>query len=197
MELLYLFNDFALDTKRRELCRGPERVSVAPQVFDLLEYLIRNRERVVSKDDLLASIWHGRIVTDSALSTRINAARSAIDDSGEDQRLIRTLPRKGVRFIGAVREEQEPALAQQRTCPSMIFPDRPSIAVLPFANMSGDPEQDYFADGVVEEIITALSRCSGSFVVARNSSSHTRVDQLMPARLRAAEAQVGIDGRCV
>jgi TolB-like protein len=103
-------------------------------------------------------------------STRINAARSVIDDSGEDHRLIRTLPRKGVRFIGAVREEQEPAPAQQRTCPSMMFPDRPSIAVLPFANMSGDPEQDYFADGVVEEIITALSRCSGLFVIARNSS---------------------------
>jgi TolB-like protein len=176
--LLYLFNDFALDTDRRELRRGPQLVSMAPQVFDLLEYLIRNRERVVSKDDLLATIWDGRIVSDSALSTRINATRCALDDTGEEQRLIRTLPRKGVRFIGVVREEQKPApvqapeqaIAAERPSPALPLPDRPSIAVLPFANMSGDPEQDYFADGMAEEIITALSRCSWLFVIARNSS---------------------------
>jgi TolB-like protein len=174
--LLYLFKDFALDTERRELRRGPQLVSMAPQVFDVLEYLIRNRERVVSKDDLLASIWNGRIVSDSALTTRINAARCAVDDTGEEQRLIRTLPRKGVRFIGAVREEQrfaaaeKPKVVAEYAIPALIFPDRVSIAVLPFANMSGDPEQDCFADGVVEEIITALSRCSWLFVIARNSS---------------------------
>src|ERR1700686_2194278 len=107
--LLYLFNDFALDTDRRELRRGPQLVSMAPQVFDLLEYLIRNRERVVSKDDLFASIWDGRIVSDSALTTRINAVRSAVNDTGEQQRLIRTLPRKGLRFVGAVREARDAA----------------------------------------------------------------------------------------
>jgi TolB-like protein/Flp pilus assembly protein TadD len=169
--LLYLFNDFALDTDRRELRRGPKLVSMAPQVFDLLEYLISNRERVVSKDDLLASIWDGRTVSDSALSTRINAARAAIDDTGEEQRLIRTLPRKGIRFIGTVREERKPGPSQgPAERPTLTLPDRPSIAVLPFANMSGDPEQDYFADGMAEEIITALSHCSGLFVIARNSS---------------------------
>jgi TolB-like protein len=174
--LLYLFNDFALDTDRRELRRGAKLVSVAPQVFDLLEYLIRNRDHVVSKDDLMASIWHGRIVSDSALSTRINAVRFAIDDTGEDQHLIRTLPRKGVRFIGAVREGQKPmqesegATAPDHLGRALALPDKPSIAVLPFANMSGDPEQDYFADGMAEEIITALSRCSWLFVIARNSS---------------------------
>jgi TolB-like protein len=176
--LLYYFNNFALDTDRRELRRGPQLVSMAPQVFDLLEYLIRNRERVVSKDDLLASIWDGRIVSDSALSTRINAARCAIDDTGEEQRSIRTLPRKGIRFIGVVREEQKPAPAQEpkgaiaaeRPSPALPLPDKPSIAVLPFVNMSGDPEQEYFADGMAEEIITALSRCSWLFVIARNSS---------------------------
>ena len=92
--MLYLFEDFALDTDRRELRRGPARVALAPQAFDVLEYLIRNREHVVTKKDLLASIWDGRIVSESALSTRINAARCAIDDTGEEQRLIRTLPRK-------------------------------------------------------------------------------------------------------
>src|SRR4249920_296727 len=100
----YLFEDFVLDAGRRELRRGAVLVPVAPQVFDLLAFLIRNRERVVSKDDLIASIWDGRIVSESALTTRINAARVAVNDSGEDQRLIRTLARKGVRFVGTVTE---------------------------------------------------------------------------------------------
>jgi TolB-like protein len=176
--LLYLFNEFALDTDRRELRCGAKLVSVTPQVFDLLEFLIRNRQRVVTKDDLLAAIWDGRAVSDSALTTRINAARCAINDTGEHQTLIRTLPRKGVRFIGSVREEQKVALSQAQgeatttlhPGPTLALPDKPSIAVLPFANMSGDSEQDYFADGIAEEIITALSRCSWLFAIARNSS---------------------------
>jgi len=174
--LLYLFEDFAFDTDRRELRRGRTLVPMAPQVFDLLEYLIRNREHVVTKDDLRASIWDGRIVSESALSTRINAARCAIADTGEEQRLIRTLPRKGVRFVGAVRAERPPEVViatnapAEQPRPALSLPDRPSIAVLPFTNMSGDPEQDYFAEGMAEEIITALSRCTWLFVIARNSS---------------------------
>jgi TolB-like protein/Flp pilus assembly protein TadD len=169
---LYLFEDFALDSDRRELRRGSVVVPIAPQAFDLLEYLIRNRERVLSKDDLIASIWDGRIVSESALSTCINAARSAINDTGELQRLIRTIPRKGMRFVGSVREEHKPeALAGAGSeQPRLPLPDKPSIAVLPFQNMSGDPEQEHFADGTVEEIITALSRFSKLFVIARNSS---------------------------
>ena len=107
--MLYRFEDFALDTDRRELRRGQTPVPVAPQVFDLIAYLIRNRERVVGKDDMLAAVWSGRIVSESALSTRINAARSAIGDDGETQRFIRTLPRKGFRFVGEVREERTSA----------------------------------------------------------------------------------------
>ena len=102
----YLFEDYALDTDRRELQRATDVVVVTPQVFDLLEYLIRNRERVVSKDDLINAIWNGRIVSDAALTTRLNAARSAIGDTGEKQRLIKTLPRKGFRFVGTVQEAQ-------------------------------------------------------------------------------------------
>jgi DNA-binding winged helix-turn-helix (wHTH) protein len=109
--LRYLFEDYAFDTDRRELHRGADVVSVAPQVFDLIEYLIRNRERVVSKDDLIGAVWSGRIVSDAALTTRLNAARSAVGDSGEQQRLIKTLPRKGLRFVGAVQEAQRPAIA--------------------------------------------------------------------------------------
>ena len=105
--LRYLFEEYAFDTDRRELHRGADVVSVAPQVFDLLDYLIRNRERVVSKDDLIKAIWNGRSVSDAALTTRLNAARSAIGNSGEEQRLIKTLPRKGFRFVGQVREARE------------------------------------------------------------------------------------------
>ena len=338
--MLYSFEDFSLDTARRELRRGGVLIALQPQVFDLLEYSIRNRDRVVSKDDLLAAVWNGRIVSESTLSTRINAARSAIGDSGEEQRLLRTAHGKGIRFVGAVREEEEnvrklaaifaadvagysrlmgqdeagtlrrlttcraildkliathrgrifgsagdsivadfasavdavqcavavqDAIAQDsasrppdeqmrwrigvhvgdvivqgenlfgdgvniaarlealaesggicisgtvrdqlgnklplavsdlgeqqvknitqpvhvyrvaasgatqaaETPAAPLLPDKPSIAVLAFQNMIGDLEQEYFADGMVEEIITALSRYPSLFVIARNSS---------------------------
>jgi DNA-binding winged helix-turn-helix (wHTH) protein len=109
--LRYLFEDYALDTDRRELHRGDGVVPLAPQVFDLLDYLICNRVRVVSKEELINAIWNGRIVTDAALTTRLRVARSAIGDSGEQQRLIKTLPRKGFRFVGVVQEPQMAAVA--------------------------------------------------------------------------------------
>jgi TolB-like protein len=174
--LLYLFEECVVDTDRRELRRRGNLISLEPKVFDLLVYLIEHRGRVLSKDDLLASLWDRRIVSESALSTCMNATRSAIGDSGEEQRLIKTLPRKGVRFVGEVREEPAQTRAavtevsSELPTPHLSLPDRPSIAVLPFTNMSGDSEQDYFADGMAEEIITALSRCSGLFVISRNSS---------------------------
>src|SRR5689334_25388191 len=112
----YVFEEFAFDTDRRELHRGVSIVSVAPQVFDLLDYLIRNRERVVSKDDLINAIWNGRSVSDAALTTRLNVVRSAVSDTGSEQRLIKTLPRKGFRFIGPAREEgrDSPAVVDTR-----------------------------------------------------------------------------------
>jgi TolB-like protein len=174
--LRYLFEEYAFDTDRRELHRGADVVSLAPQVFDLLDYLIRNRERVVSRDDLINAIWNGRYVSEAALTTRLNVARSAVGDSGHEQRLIKTLPRKGFRFVGPVLEAQEPAGAAaadnpvESPKPALALPDKPSIAVLPFENMSGDPDQDYFADGMVDDIITALSRFKSLFVIARNSS---------------------------
>jgi TolB-like protein len=174
--LRYLFEEYAFDADRRELHRGMDVVSVTPQVFDLLDYLIRNRERVVSKDDLINAIWNGRSVSDAALTTRLNAARTAIGDSGEEQRLIKTLPRKGFRFVGTVREVQRPAGAatadnpMEPPKPALTLPDKPSIAILPFTNLSSDPEQEYFADGVVEDIITGLSRSKSLFVIARQST---------------------------
>jgi TolB-like protein len=176
----FLFADHTLDTDRRELRRGSEPIAVEPQVFDLLVHLVQNRDRVVSKDDLIASVWGGRIVSDSTLTSRINAARRAVGDSGEDQKLIRTIARKGLRFVGSVLIQPngaEPAPAagpllevHEQSRPALPLPDRPAIAVLPFTNMSGDPEQEYFSDGISEDIITALSKLRWFFVIARNSS---------------------------
>ncbi|HTE97376.1 MAG TPA: winged helix-turn-helix domain-containing tetratricopeptide repeat protein [Bradyrhizobium sp.] len=176
----FLFDNHALDTDRRELHRGSERIAVEPQVFDLLVYLVQNCERVVSKDDLIASVWHGRIVSDSTLTSRINAARKAVGDSGEDQKLIRTVVRKGLRFVGAVHAKSngaEPAHAagplddvREQSRAGLPLPDRPAIAVLPFINRGGDAEQEYFSDGISEDIITALSKLRWFFVIARNSS---------------------------
>src|SRR5581483_4461883 len=157
--LRYLFEDYALDTDRRELRRGADVVSVAPQAFDLLVFLIRERERFVSKDELIAAVWDGRIISDSALTTRLYVARSAVGDTGGGQRLIMTLPRKGFRFVGTVREEQGPS----RTSNAGIFlesgraafavPDRPSIAVLAFTNMSDDLHNGLIAEGIAEDVV--------------------------------------------
>jgi TolB-like protein len=169
----FVFGDQALDVDRRELRRGSGAVAVEPQVFDLLVYLLENRDRVVSKDDLIASVWGGRIVSESTLTSRINAARKAVGDSGGEQRLIRTIPRKGLRFVGEVRIEEHvptPVRTEPEPPAPLPLPDRPAIAVLPFTNMSGDPEQEYFSDGISEDIITALSKLRWFFVIARNSS---------------------------
>jgi TolB-like protein len=173
--LRYLFEDFEFDTDRRELHRGTDLVSIEPLVFDLLDYLIRNRERVVSKDDLINTIWSGRSVSDAALTTRLNAVRSAIGDSGEKQRLIKTLPRKGFRFVGTVQEAQRrtvepPGSAAHGGGTTLASAPRLSIVVLPFMNLSGDTEQDYFVDGVTENLTTDLSRVSGSFVIGRHTA---------------------------
>ncbi len=120
-----LFGNYAIDAARRELWHGAEAVQVEPQVFDLLLYLIRNRDRVVSKDELLSTIWHGRIVSESTLSSRINAARHAIGDSGEQQSLIRTIARRGIRFVGAVREESsEPSEVDSASVLPEVTPPR-------------------------------------------------------------------------
>jgi TolB-like protein len=177
----FLFAGHTLDTNRRELRRGSQLIAVEPQVFDLLTYLVENRERVVTKDDLIASVWSGRIVSDSTLTSRINAARKAVGDNGVEQMLIRTVARKGLRFVGDVRAQSEDAEQAQATGPAPVeshepappalpLPDRPAIAVLPFTNMSGDPEQEYFSDGISEDLITALSKLRWFFVIARNSS---------------------------
>jgi TolB-like protein len=174
----FRFSNHSLSVERRELRRGCDPVALEPQVFDLLVYLLQNRDHVVSKDDLISAIWGGRIVSESTLTSRINAARRAIADSGEEQRLIRTIARKGFRFVGEVRTQAADAgehgkpTAGDGSEPraALALPERPAIAVLPFTNMTDDPAQDYFSDGISEDIITALSKLRWFFVIARNSS---------------------------
>jgi TolB-like protein/Flp pilus assembly protein TadD len=175
--VVFRFGDHVLDVERRELRRGGEPIALEPQVFDLLVYLVRHRGRVVSKDDLIDGVWGGRIVSDSALTTRLNAARKAVNDSGAVQHVIRTMHRKGVRFIGEVSEDSEPAArtdpapaelaavaSEPRTAPRL------SIVVLPFANLSNDPDQQYFADGITGDLTTDLSRITDMLVISRNTA---------------------------
>jgi len=163
------FADCVLDPDRRELTRASVAVPLGPQVFDLLLHLVRRRAHVVSKDDLLEAVWRGRIVSESTITSHINAARAAIGDNGQAQRLIRTVARKGFRFVAEVSEDG-PEPAQVDGARPLPLPEKPSIAVLPFVNLSGEADQEYFADGMVEEIITALSRIRWLFVIARNST---------------------------
>lgn len=181
LTLQFAFDDFVLDQDRRELTLRGQVVAVGPQVFDLLLLFVSNPDRVVSKDDLLKAVWSDRIVSESTITSHINAVRKAVGDTGEEQRLVRTVARKGYRFVGQVNvenngQQHQPVINEQainaRQTPSsaLVLPDKPSITVLPFQNLSGDPEQEYFADGVVEDIIAALSRIRWLFVIARNSS---------------------------
>jgi TolB-like protein/cytochrome c-type biogenesis protein CcmH/NrfG len=182
------FSDHVLDVDLRELTRGGESVAVEPQVFDLLVHLIENRDHVVTKDDLIETVWDGRIVSESTLTSRINAARRAVGDSGKDQIMIRTLARKGFRFVGDVQPKAAGGHEVHAPAPRLdltgepLHPhlpelhsqlpalDRAAIAVLPFANLSGEPEQEYFSEGISEDIITALSKLRWFYVIARNSS---------------------------
>jgi TolB-like protein/DNA-binding winged helix-turn-helix (wHTH) protein len=179
--VIYVFEDYSLDTHCRELRCSGSIVAIEPQAFDLLEFLIRNRTRVVSKDDLISEVWRGRIVSESTLSSRITNVRQAIGDSGEAQRLIRTVSRKGVRFVGVVQEltgmgalrpDGPDARPQGQSVGSFAAPEdgRISIVMLPFSYLSSEREHEYFADAVVEDITTDLSRLSETFVIARSTA---------------------------
>lgn len=164
------FAEHSLDVDRRELRRRGKRIAIEPQVFDLLVFLVHNRERVVSKDDLIAGIWGGRIVSEAAVTTRINAARRAVGDSGAAQAVIRTVVRKGVRFVAEVQEHgtlprPSVSMAPARAEAPTRF-DKPSIVVLPFRNFGGDPSHDYLTDAVTSDLAVDLSRLRDISVVS-------------------------------
>jgi TolB-like protein len=194
--MLFRFDTFELDTQRRELTSAGKLIAVEPQVFDLLEYLVRNRDRVVTKDDIIASVWNGRFVSESTLTSRINSARNAVGDDGLAQRLIRTMRRRGLRFVGIVSEQaipSEPALnatvLEQPRLRGTNPPEQASIVVLPFANLSDDPNQDYFCDGMVEDITMALGRLPWLFVIASASAFTYKGRNISP---RQVGAELGV-----
>ena len=171
------FGPFRLSFGRRELLKDGVVVPLGSRAFDLLAALVRRSGNVVSKDELLAQVWPGTVVEENNLQVQVSALRKALGEGSEGSRYLLTVPGRGYRFVGPVEPAAGPApsppLARQAAAPSaapLTLPDKASIAVLPFANMSGDPEQEYFAMGMAEEILTALSRCTGLFVIARNSS---------------------------
>lgn len=189
--MVLAFDGHALDLERRELRRGAALITLEPQVFDLLAYLVHHRVRVVGKDELFAAVWRGRIVSDTALTTRINAVRRAIGDNGKEQRLVRTLRRKGFRFVGEVRDaaampEAVAPEARFGTRPGVLTPvlaDRASVAVLPFAAISGDPEERWFADGLVEDIVTAFDRFRWLSILPPLSHLASRLRELDARRI--------------
>jgi TolB-like protein len=213
--LRYAFEDLVLDTGRRELRRGLVVVAVTRQVFDILEYLVRNRGRVVSKDDLIGAIWSGRAVSDSALTTRLNAARHAVGDSGDQQRLIKTLPRTGYRFVAAVREGEESestavlGVGSELPIPPAVS-NGASIAVLPFVDTIASPEAEGVAGGFAEAMLTALGKIHWLHVSARKAGfAHAQtadtcqigialgVRYVLEGSVRHRGARVRIAGRLV
>jgi TolB-like protein len=197
----FCFAGFEIDIPRRELRRAGELVPIEPQVFDLLIHLVRNHDRIVTKDELIETVWKGRAISEAALSSRISAARRAVGDSGAEQKLIRTLNKRGFRFVGAVQKAVQkavqvagkaPVLEAQRASratpetSAYTWSDRASIAVLPFQNISGDPEQEYLADGITEDITTGLSRQQWFSVVDRNSTFACK-DEAVDIRKLACE----------
>ena len=164
---MYRFHEFAVDKKRLELRSAGQPVDVEPQVFALLVYLIENREKVVSKDELIESIWHGRIVSDATLNSRINALRRAVGDNGKSQAVVRTYPRRGFRFVAELENSPDPGSAADRAATQH---ERPSIVVLPFQYVAESDDQAYLAQGIVEDIVTALSRMRWLFVISQTTS---------------------------
>jgi len=165
------FSGFSLDSEGYALKKGQMAVSLEPQVFSLLLYLAENRDRLISKDELIGQIWDGRIVSDAAITSAINLARRAVGDDGRTQAVIKTFPKKGFRFVAEVSEIPDGMPASSPVArQGQSSPDQITIAVLPFDNLSNDPEQEFFGDGIVEAIVTDLSKLTGLSVIARNSS---------------------------
>lgn len=166
---MYRFLNLAVDKERLELHSGDELVDVEPQVFALLVYLIENRERVVSKDELIESVWQGRIVSDATLNSRMNVLRRAVGDTGRSQSVVKTYPRRGFRFVADLTESADAGHARAG---NETTRERPSIIVLPFQYVAEKDDQAYLAQGITEDIVTALSRMRWLFVISRNTS-HT------------------------
>src|SRR6478752_4791328 len=171
MTAIYAFGPFRLDVAAGILFRGAEPVALGQRAVALLQILVEGGGNPISKDRLIESAWPGLAIEESNLPVQIAALRRVFAEESGGDSWIETLPRRGYRYVGPVAvKQQENQGAAGNEQPALAPPDKPSLAVMPFTNMSGDPEQEYFADGMVEEIITGLSRIKWLFVIARNSS---------------------------
>jgi adenylate cyclase len=172
--MIYLFEQFSIDTGQYQLSLDGKPVPIEPLAFDLLVYLIENRERVVVRDELLENLWPGKVVSDAALGARLKDARKAVGDNGTRQAIIKTLHGRGYQFIAGISEVSENFgvgdLYTDRSDDLRTLPGKPSIAVLPFDNLSNDPEQDYFSDAIAEDIIANLCRYRELFVIHCHST---------------------------
>ena len=171
MTTIHEFGSFRLDADAEILFRGAQPTVLGQRAVALLRLLLEQAGAPVSKDALIEAAWPGLAIEDSNLTVQIAALRRVLQQGAGGADWIETLPRRGYRYVGpAVTTADPPAEANPLTSPALALPDKPSVAVLPFSNLSGDPEQDYFAEGMVEDIIAGLSRIKWLFVVARNSS---------------------------
>src|SRR5215472_11220458 len=171
---LYTFEEYTLDLIRGCVRDTRGEIPLRPKSFALLRYLLQNPGRLISKDELVDAVWPNVIVGDDSLAQCMSELRNALND--RDRHIIRTVPRRGYLFAASISitTEDHPIQSGAVTVASpstpLPLPDQPSIAVLPFANISGDPEQECFSEGIADDIITNLSRCRWFFVIARNSS---------------------------
>ena len=179
--MIFAFEGWELDAGQYELREAGQPRKIEPQVFDLLHLLVRNQDRVVGRDEIVAEIWQGRIVTDATISTCLKSARQVLRDDGRNQRLIRTVRGRGFRFVGDVEERTE-TTAPPSAAGLPPLSGKPVIAVLPFDNLSADVD-DYFADGLTEDIITNLSRFRDLLVIARTSTFKFKGHPQRPANV--------------
>jgi TolB-like protein len=172
MATIYEFGPFRLDADTGMLFRGAEPTMLGRRAVALLRLLLERTGTPVAKDALIDAAWPGLAIEDSNLTVQIAALRRVLDDAAGSGSWIETLPRRGYRYIGPAiaTADREPAAILHLSAPALALPDMPSVAVLPFSNLSDDPEQGYFADGMVDDIITGLSRIKWLFVIARNST---------------------------
>lgn len=167
MAAILEFGPFRLDADAGILFREAEPTPLGRRAVLLLALLVQRAGMPVSKDALVEAAWPAQTIEDSNLTVQIAAVRRTLADASGETQWIETLPRRGYRYVGPTVTASDP---DRSSSPSLTLPDRPSIAVLPFANLGGDAEQDYFADGMVDDIITGLSRINWLFVIARNST---------------------------
>ena len=163
---VYHFAGFSLNPGAGMLRNGAGEVVLRPKSFELLTFLVRNAGRIISKDELLNSVWNNRIVTEDSLTQCVHDIRRALAD--DEQKLVRTVPRRGYLFPSEALDVQ-PHRQSSLEATTSDNAGRPSIAVLPFNNMSADPSQEFFSDGITEDITTALCKLKGFFVIARNT----------------------------